>query len=366
MSSLSRSRPASQPLTSKRWLNLAVSLLPLALAACGGDSGSGSSGGSVTVPVQTPTPTPGPTPSPSPTPTPTPIPTPPTATSTATSWATVANLYDTQPNRSSCAAGTLKANVQADMLAFVNYVRALHSLPAVTYYAGGNQSVQESSLMQAAANTLNHTPPTSWDCYTTAGFNAAKSSNLIGGWGTGLGWSSESDLLAGWMTERNSASIGHRRWLLDPFLGQISYGRVAYVNSGGSRADAATMKVFDFPSNPTVAPSSIPNYVAYPQGNYPAKYFGAGDILSFSVVANKSGRFGNGSVSFANATITVQAGSTSLPVTGVAPDNFNYGLPNNIEWRVTGLQNNTDYTVTISGVTGAPQTSYTYNFKIVS
>lgn len=365
MFSLSRSRPAVNSWASKAWLKLAVSLLPLTLAACGGgDSGASSSGGPVTVPSQTPTPTPGPTPSPSPTPTP--IPTPPTATSTATSWATVANLYDTQPNRSSCAAGTLKANVQADMLAFVNYVRALHGLPAISYYAGGNQSVQESSLIQAAANALSHTPPTNWACYTTAGFDAAKSSNLIGGWGTGLPWSSENDLLAGWMTERNSASIGHRRWLLDPFLGQMSYGRVAYVDGSGSRADAATMKVFDFPSNPTIAPSGIPNYVAYPQGNYPAKYFGAGDILSFSVVANKSGRFGNGSVSFANATITVQSGSTSLPVTGKASDNDNYGLPNNLAWRVTGLQNNTDYTVTISGVTGAPQTSYTYNFKIVS
>ncbi len=352
--------PLSRP-TSKPWLKLAVSLLPLTLAACGGggDSGGASSSGSsvTTVPSQTPTPTPGPTPSPSPTPTP---------ASKATSWATVAEHYDIQPNRNSCAAGTLKAAVQAEMLANVNAMRALHGLPAVAYYAGGNQAVQESSLMQAAANTLSHTPPTSWACYTAAGADAAGSSNLIGGWGTGLPWSSEDDLLAGWMTERNSASIGHRRWLLDPFLGQISYGRVAYVGTGGSRADAATMKVFGFPSDPTIVPSSIPNYVAYPQGNYPAKYFGAGDILSFSVVANKSGRFGNGSVSFANATITVQSGSTSLPVTGKASDNQGYGLPNNIEWRVTGLQNNTDYSVTISGVTGAPQTSYTYSFRIVS
>ena len=278
----------------------------------------------------------------------------------------MAALYDVQPNRSSCAAGTLKASVQADMLANVNYVRSLHGLPAVTYNATANQSVQESSLMQAAANTLSHTPPPDWACFTQAGADAAASSNLIGGWGTGLPWSSNDMLLAGWMTERNSASIGHRRWLLDPFLGQISYGRVAYVNSNGSRADAATMKVFGFASNPNIPTAAIPNFVAYPFGNYPARYFGAGDILSFSVVANKSGRFGNGSVSFANATVTVQAGSTSLPVTGVAPDNDNYGLPNNIEWRVTGLQNNTDYTVTISGVSGAPQTSYTYNFKIVS
>ena len=352
MFSAFQSRSASRP-----WLLLAASLLPLSLAACGGGDSGSSSGGAVTVPTGTPTPAPGSTPTPSPTPNPTP---------SATSWATVSALYGVQPNRSSCAAGTLKASVQADMLANVNDLRSLHGLPPVVYYSGANQAVQESSLMQAAANTLSHTPPTSWACYTAAGANAASSSNLIGGWGTGLPWSSDDTLLAGWMTERNSASIGHRRWLLDPFLGQITYGRVAYVNTNGSRADAATMKVFGFPSDPTIAPSSIPNFVAYPFGNYPARYFGAGDILSFSVVANKSSRFANGSVSFANATITVQAGGTSLPVTGMASDNRPYGLANSIEWRVTGLQANTDYTVTISGVTGAAQTTYQYNFKIVS
>lgn len=336
----------------KPWLTLAASLLSLPLAACGGsDSGGTSSGSAVTVP--TPTPAPAPTPSPTPTP-------------TATSWATVALLYDVAPNRATCSPGVLKASVQTEMLANVNGVRALHHLPPVVYSSAANQAVQESSLMQAAANTLSHTPPPTWACYTSLGGDVAASSNLIGGWGTGLPWSSEDMLLAGWMTERNSASIGHRRWLLDPFLGQITYGRVAYVNTNGSRADAATMKMFNFPSNTSIAPSSIPNFVAYPFGNYPARYFGAGDILSFSVVANKSGRFGNGSVSFANATVTVRTASTSLPVTGVASDNDGYGLPNNIEWRVTGLQANTDYTVTISGVTGAAQTSYTYDFRIGS
>jgi len=36
-----------------------------------------------------------------------------------------------------------------------------------------------------------------------------------------------------------------------------------------------------------------------------------------------------------------------------------------VQWRVAGLQPNTSYTVRITGVTGAPQTDYTYTFRMV-
>lgn len=348
----------------KLYLGFSSALLTLALAACGGsDSGGGSGGGGTTPPV-TVTPSPSPTPAPTPPPSPTPSPAP-----TPTSWAAgAAALYDVAPNPASCQPGILKASVRHEMLARVNAVRALHRLPPVVHSDVDNQGAADSSLMMAVNRTLNHTPPSSWTCFTNAGADAAASGNLIGGWGNGLPWSSEDALLAGWMTERNSATIGHRRWLLDPFLGQITYGRVAYQSANGDRADAATMKVFSFSSNPPApAASSIPDYVAYPYGDYPIRYFAPGDILSFSVVANRGGRFasGNANVRFDSAVVTVSAGSTDLPVTQVANDNVGYGLPNSIQWRVTGLQRNTSYTVRIVGVTGAPQSGYEYSFRIV-
>jgi Uncharacterized protein with SCP/PR1 domains len=254
------------------------------------------------------------------------------------------------------------------MLTKVNAVRALHGLPPVVHANTANQGVDESSLMMAVNKTLSHNPPTSWTCYTSAGSSAAGSGNLIGGWGPGLGWRTEDALLAGWMTERNSASIGHRRWILDPFLGQITYGRVVYQTSSGDRVDGATMKVFSFSTSvPAPSPSSLPPFIAYPYGDYPQRYFGASDILSFTVLASPNGRFSgnNGSVGYSGAVITVTAGSTSLPVTDVAYDNTGYGVPNNIQWRVTGLQPNTTYTVKIVGITNAPQSGYEYTFRMV-
>jgi uncharacterized protein YkwD len=348
----------------KLWLSLASAMLTVSLAACGGSDSGGGGGSSPPVTI-TPTPSPSPPPAPQPTPNPSPTPSP-----TPTSWAAgAAALYDVQPNPAACQAGTLKASVRQEMLGWVNAARALHGLPPVVHSDVANQATAEASLMMAVNRTLSHTPPTSWTCYTNSGGAVAGSSNLIGGWGNGLPWSSEDALLAGWLTERNSATIGHRRWLLDPFLGQITYGRVAYQNANGDRADSATMKMFDFATSvPAPAPSSVPAFVAYPYGNYPARYFGTASILSFTVIANPAGRFasGNANVRFDNATVTVSAAGANLPVTDVAFDNVGYGVPNSLQWRVAGLQAGTSYTVRISGVTGAPQSVYEYSFRIVS
>lgn len=338
------------------WI-IIVGALPL-LSACGGDSGGSAtgSGGPVVVPAPTPTPTVTPTPAPTPTPSPTPAP---------TGWAAqAAALYDVQPNQAACTAGTLKAAVKADFLAKLNAARALHNLPAVTYSAVEDDQEAASSLMMAVNKALSHTPPTTWICYTAGGATAAGSSNLIGGWGTGLGFSTEDDYLAGWLRENGSASIGHRRWILDPFLGKVSYGRVSLVLSDGSRASAASMKVFNFNGGVTV-PGGVPGFVAYPYGDYPARYFQPGDYLSFTAIANTGGTFGaNGSVRFTGATVRVTGPSGNLTVSDVASDNDGFGVANSVQWHVTGLQAGVTYTVTISGVTGAPQSSYSYTFRI--
>lgn len=333
-----------------------LAVLPL-LSACGGGSDSASSAAPVSVtPAPSPSPTATPAPTPAPTPTPTPVP---------TSWAAqAAALYDVQPDAAACSAGTLRAAVKADFLAKLNAVRALHNLPAVTYSSVEDDHEAAASLMMAVNRTLSHTPPTTWTCYTAGGATAAGSSNLIGGWGTGLNFSSEDDYIAGWLREGGTAAIGHRRWILDPFLGKVSYGRVSLVLSDGSRASAAAMKVFNF-SGGVAVPGGVPGFVAYPYGDYPARYFQPTDYLSFTAIANAGGTFGaNSSVSFAGATIRVTGSSGGLTVTDVASDNDGYGVANSVQWRVTGLQAGVTYTVTISGVSGALQSSYTYTFRI--
>jgi uncharacterized protein YkwD len=328
-----------------KWKNGAALALAFAASACGGGS-SGSDAGSVAVVTGT-------TPSPqSPTPAPAPAP-----TASPTSWAAAAaSLYDVQPDASACRAGSLKASVKADFLARLNAIRALHQLSAVSYSDVEDAQEAQSSLMMAVNKQLSHTPPTSWTCYTAEGAAAAGSSNLIGGWGTGLGFNTEDDYLGSWLTEIGSASIGHRRWILDPFLGKTSYGRVAVVLPDGSRASAASMKVFNFAVGGPV-PSSVPAFVAYPFGDYPARYFSTSAFLSFSAVAARTTAFGaNASVSFARATISVSSPTGPLSVTDVSSDNDGYGLANNVQWHVAGLQAGVTYSVRISGVTGACQT----------
>lgn len=331
--------------------SLPLVVLTLLTAGCGG--GGSSNSGIVVAPTSTPTTaptsTPGPTPSPSPLP---------------TTWAGVASYYDVQPDIAGCRAGTLKAAVKTEFLARLNEIRARHGLAPVVYTSDEDVQQADSSLMMAANVALSHTPPTSWRCYTAGGASGAGASNLIGGWGTGLGFDSEDDLLAGWLREGGTASLGHRRWILHPFLRETSYGRVSALLPDGRRATTASMRVFGFAS-PGAAPTTVPSYVGFPQGDYPSRYFALTDYLSFSVVPSTSDNGADRSVDFSAATVSVRGPSGDLTITNISRDNDGYGIANNIQWRVTGLAASTAYTVTIAGVRGAPQATYSYNFRIV-
>jgi hypothetical protein len=276
-------------------------------------------------------------------------------------------LYSAQPNIAACQAGTLKPEVGARVLATLNDIRAHHNLPPVTYAAADEPAVQQSALMMAANGALSHNPPTNWNCYTTAGATAAGQSNIYLGTG-GLRYSQDADIMIGWLTDTNNVTannIGHRRWLLYPFLSTIAYGRVAGTWQTSNRADGASIKVINSTQN-TAGP--LPDYVAYPFQDYPVKYFDSSALLSFGVIANKSSNFGaNSSVSFANAVITVKArGGATLTVSNQSWDNEGYGLPNSLQWNVSGLTANTIYDVTINNVTvsGAAR-NYSYYFKLV-
>ena len=346
---------------------LAWSLLPLVIAGCGGGGSSSSTGVPVvTVPTGTATPLPTPTATATPTPSPTATPTPaPVGFS-----AQAAALYTAQPSIAGCQPGQLTSAATAAMLANLNGIRALHRLPPVTYSVADEAGAQASALLQAANDSLSHTPPTSWKCYTSLGATVSGQSNLYGGFGGGLGFMSDDAILAGWMTETNNVvanSVGHRRWLLHPFLGAVSYGRVVGASPTATRGDGAALKVFGV-AGAGVANGALPAFVAYPYEDYPARYFDTRALLSFTVIASSNpNSSANSQVSFVNATVTVrQRGGAQMSVSNVAYDNVGYGLANNLQWAVAGLQAGTIYDVPISNVrvNGAPQT-YPYFFRVV-
>jgi uncharacterized protein YkwD len=340
-------------------------LLGSAVAACSG--GGGDSGGGGTVVTPSPTPAPGSTPTPTPPATPTPTPASSEPATGSDFLSSVTLLYSAQPNIAGCQAGTLKAEVGARVLATLNNIRARHGLPAVAYAPADEPAVQQSALMMAANGQLSHTPPTNWLCYTAAGATAAGQSNIYLGTG-GLRYSQDADIMIGWLTDTNNLvanNIGHRRWLLYPFLSTIAYGRVAGIWQGSNRADAASIKIINTTQNTS---GTLPDYVAYPFQDYPARYFDTAALLSFGVIASKTGNYSaNAAVNFSAATISVRArGGAALTVSNVAFDNDGYGLPNNLQWKVTGLAANTIYDVTISNVNvGGATRSYSYYFRLV-
>ncbi len=340
----------------------ALLLLPfLALAAC--DSGGGGGGGTVTTPPVTPTPTPIPSPTGSPVPFPTPTPV------AGDFFAQAAAMFAVQPDIANCQPGQLSGQVTVRALQTLNAIRALHRLPAVAYSGADEPGAQQAALMMAANAQLSHEPPASWRCYTPLGAETAGASNLYGGLGSGLTLLSDEQVMAGWLTEVDNLTaenVGHRRWLLDPFLGSIAYGRVAGRHATYTRSDAAVMKVFDTAgaAGPT---GPLPPYVAYPFEDYPARLFDTRALLSFGVVANATNRWANGNVSFANAAVVVRArGGGTLTVSRVRYDNDGYGLPNNLQFFVSGLQTNVIYDVSVNGVSvGGASTNYSYWFRIV-
>lgn len=347
--------------------NRSCSIAPLLLLALVSGCGGGGSPGSGTIVAPTAVATPTPTPSPSPTPTPTPVATTAEPATGADFTTSIAQLYAAQPNIAGCQAGQLKQPVRDRVLAVLNDIRARHGLPPVTYALADEAASMQSALMMAANGQLSHTPPADWKCYTGAGATAAGQSNIYLGYGSGLRYSQDADIMVGYLTDVDNLianNIGHRRWLLYPFLSSIAYGRVAGAEATRGRADGSSIKVINTTQNNA---GPLPDFVAYPYQDYPTRYFATGALLSFSVIADKTRNFGaNAQVRFANAAITVRArDGAALSVGNIAYDNDGYGLSNSLQWSVAGLAANTTYDVTISNVmvAGTPKT-YSYYFRL--
>ena len=345
---------------------IALLLLPL-LAACSGGGGSG--GGTIVTPTPTPAPAPSPTPAPVPTPSPTPS-APPAGPATGSDFfASIAMLYLSDPNLGTCDAGQLRPEVPERVLYVLNAIRAEHDLPPVRYAAADEPAAMESALMQAANRQLSHTPPTSWACYTGAGAAMSARANLYIGLGSGLRYVSNDDIVIGWLTDVDNLvanSVGHRRWLLYPFLDTIAYGRVAGRSGASDRADAAALTIIN---DDVVTPAGLPPFVAYPFEDYPAQYFDGDALLSFGVIADPDDPWGdNADVDYSRATVSVRRrGGSALTVTNLSSDNVGYGLPNNLQFNVPGLAADAIYDVTVSDVeVDGSLRDFTYYFRIVS
>lgn len=263
-------------------------------------------------------------------------------------------IYAVTPDATTCQAGVLSEATRQNALSIINEIRRLHELDAVVYDYASDNLVMNASLMMLANNTLNHSPPTTWKCYSAAGAMGANTSNLasIGAYSL-----PEDDFIL-WLTDRSNLSgsiVGHRRWLLDPFLGQMAFGRAGNM--------AAIRVIYDT----VTTPKSTATFVAYPFHDYPVKYYAQGTVLSFSVIADSNNKAASARVDFSAAQISVaQRGGSVVGISNVNYDNAGYGLANNLQFSAGTLAYNMVYDVTISNVLVSGQArSYSYWFRVV-
>ncbi|MEI9852639.1 MAG: CAP domain-containing protein [Sphingomonas sp.] len=283
-------------------------------------------------------------------------------------FASIATLYAVQPDITACQAGQLKAEVGARVLAVLNDIRAEHALPPVQYAAADEAGAMQSSLIMAANGQLSHTPPSSWNCYTSLGASVAGQANLYGGLGNGLRYTSNDDLVIGWADRCRQSRRGQCRppplaALSVPGHGLLRPRRRALPELeplGRGDAEGHQRRHRDPPEPAAHRRLSLRGLsgalfrharaAVLQRDRRSAHHFGA-----------------NAAVNFSAATVSVrQRGGAAMAVSRVRFDNDGYGLPNNIQFAAAGLASNVTYDVTIDRVgVGGTLRTFTYYFRLV-
>jgi uncharacterized protein YkwD len=267
-------------------------------------------------------------------------------------------------NPATCTPGTTSQEWRDSIVQRVNWYRAMAGVGPVSERSAYSSATQQASTMMAAEGSLSHDPDAGWACHTSAGDNAARSSNLA----LGINGIRAIDAYVR-DPGSNNHSVGHRRTLLYPQLLEVGSGDV----DGGNGFHAAnTLHVFDdnvWGDRPIVRESQ--NFVAWPPAGYvpPETTWGR---WSFSLPS--------ADFSAASVTVTDSLGAIRVQVLGriqaenpsdrIAPES-------SIVWSVGGDTNSTQlpepvdgdecYEITVSGVqlSGVTQPDYRYSSCVI-
>ncbi len=282
---------------------------------------------------------------------------------------TIAQLYDCGPDVDNCFEGTLKSDEKIKVITKLNLIRSLHGLQEISYNPDDEKYVQEAALITVSNKEMNHQPTKDAKCFTQDGYKGCDESNLwLGSASQVYGWLSE-NMIIDWLIDDGVETLGHRRWLLNPFMRNASFGRVDKVESDGKHFTAGVLKVFDRLVFWPPFVSDI-QYVAYPQGDYPAYAFKPDWYLSFSLVADKEAFWNNKNVDYTNTVIQMtDESSNTVTVNSVSYNTEGFGLPNIIQWKADGLQAGKRYNVKVTRVLNKnnnQEKDYEYSFKLVT
>ena len=257
-------------------------------------------------------------------------------------------------NTASCFAGTNSVDFRDAVVRRINFFRAMAGLPAnITLTNTFNTNAQLAALIMSANNNLSHTPPPTWNCFSTSGSNAANNSNLSLG-------TAGPDAVDGFITDpgAGNSAAGHRRWLLYPQTQIMGTGDIP-AQGGFSAANAIWVFDGNF-GGPR--PATRTAYVSWPPSGFvPA------------AVAYPRWSFAFTNADFSSATVTMR--SNGVPISTTLESVANGFGENTLVWRPMGLDpsssafpfsgSDTVYTVGISNVTvGAIVTNFNYTVTL--
>lgn len=227
-----------------------------------------------------------------------------------------------------CLPGVTSSETNQATLSSLNYVRSLAGLAPVTFSSTMNAAAQRAALIMAANGALSHTPSSNWKCWSSAGAAAAAKSNLA------LSYPS---LKAGRIVElymddpgASNTSVGHRRWLLNPFTTTMG---------SGSTSTANAIQVV----GPTNSYRPNPKWVGWPSAGY------------FPNPMEPNGRWslssGYKSVSFKYARVAVYK-SDGTKVSGVRKytPHGGYAMPTLVWQMPSTFPKSANYTVVVTGI----------------
>lgn len=236
-----------------------------------------------------------------------------------------------------CADGDMNPASIDDGIRRLNLYRWLTGLHPTFNQRSHNAYAQPCAVIMQANGDLNHYPPDTWDCYSAEGASGAGHSNLAGG-----AWD-PANAMELYLADNGVASLGHRRWLLDPpyqsaGIGHAGRWNCTYVMTYGN----------DY----------RPAYVAFPPpGPYPA----AGLLGPWSLGAT-----------------AYDANSLAVSVTDLSTGDVqqlafeqpggSYGSLSYLSFRPSGVSAGNDYQVEITGVRligGAAYETLTYMVQVV-
>ena len=268
-------------------------------------------------------------------------------------------IYALEPDVESCTSGIPSDSEKQKVLNRLNYLRAIHNLKPVQYNDAYDEIAGECALVITANEELSHTPDKSLKCWSQVAYDGCYSSNISLATATNydLSATDSAEIVDGFMTEENEVpptTLGHRRWLIDPWLAHIAFGRADYSDGAGHFVLGSAIRVInrDDPNDQQDLSDSDIKFVAYPFENYPKELYNDNVMMSFTVIKDKFSKYSNGTgITFASATIAIiDPDNKTMKVKNIEFDTDGYGVPNNLRWYAEGIKPNVKYNVTVSNV----------------